>query len=83
MEERIEAFDPIFWNLHLDCVEVDEEGQLNYHFRNGTTITISSRKPPSFEIILSGFLSVYFDKMNLDSHIRVIFSVPLTYLYAP
>lgn len=40
MEERIEAFDPIFWNLHLDCVEVDEEGQLNYHFRNGTTITI-------------------------------------------
>lgn len=40
MEERIEAFDPIFLNLHLDCVEVDEEGQLNYDFRNGTTITI-------------------------------------------
>lgn len=40
MNDKIEAFDPIFWNLHLDCVEVGEEGLLNYHFKNSTTITI-------------------------------------------
>ena len=26
MGETIEVLDSIFWNLHLDCVEVDEEG---------------------------------------------------------
>lgn len=38
LDVGIQKFDPYLWNLHLDYVEVNEEGDLKYVFQNGIEI---------------------------------------------